>query len=123
MAALCWFASPAGRRLLGVRHPVSQRLGVFLFLPFGLGTSPARNDNCAKEVLRLAPPARPSFRIIDSLGDLRLAEVDGSQGRSFIDMARFMEVLTRSGVRLHPRAGKRCWPTLPIPSFGFLVTH
>ena len=32
-----WLVSPARRRLQGVRHPVTLRLRVFLFLPFGLG--------------------------------------------------------------------------------------
>ena len=38
---LRWAASPACGRLLGVSHPVAQRLGVYLFLPFGLGYRPA----------------------------------------------------------------------------------
>ena len=34
---LHWLVAPARRRFLGVRHPLSGILGVYLFLPFGLG--------------------------------------------------------------------------------------
>ena len=37
---LHWLASPACRRLLGVRCPVAHHLAVHLFLPFGWGPSP-----------------------------------------------------------------------------------
>ena len=59
---LRWLVSPLPRRSLGVRHPVSGLLGMSLFLPFGFGPSPGRNDGCAKEVLRIAGKIRPPLR-------------------------------------------------------------
>ena len=41
-----WSASPARRRFLSVRHPVTLRLGVCLCLLFGSGPSPGWNDRC-----------------------------------------------------------------------------
>ena len=35
-----WLVAPSRRRYLGVRHPLSGVLGVYPFLPFGLGPSP-----------------------------------------------------------------------------------
>ena len=67
-----WLASPAFRRSLGVRHPATRRLCVHLFLPFGLGPSPEWNDRYVREVLRVVKLLRPSPRVIDSVGDLRL---------------------------------------------------
>ena len=49
---LCLFVSPSSRRFLGVRLPLSGRLGVYLFLPFLPGRSPVWNGRCAKEVSR-----------------------------------------------------------------------
>ena len=74
-------ASPARRRFLGVRRPVTLRLGVCLCLPFGSGPSPRWGDRCIKEVLRVARSMRSSLRIIDFVGDPRLMEEDGSRGR------------------------------------------
>ena len=49
--------SPPGRRLLGVSCCASGRLGVYLFLPFGLIPPPGWSDRCVKEVLRVAKRA------------------------------------------------------------------
>ena len=39
-----WLVAPAHRRPLGVRRPLTGALGVYLFLPFGLGPPPGWND-------------------------------------------------------------------------------
>ena len=46
--------SPASRRYLGVRRPVSGLLGAHLFLPFGSEPSPGRHGGCVKGVIRIA---------------------------------------------------------------------
>ena len=51
---LRWLVSPARRRFLGVRRPVSGRLSVYSFLPFGLGLSPGWNGCCVMEILRIS---------------------------------------------------------------------
>ena len=71
---LCWLVSPECRRVLGARHPVSGRLGVYLFPPSGLRPSRGWNDCCVKEILRIAPLRIPSLQIIDFAGDLGLVE-------------------------------------------------
>ena len=42
--SLHWLVAAARRRFLGVRRPITGRLGVHLFLPFGLGPPPGWND-------------------------------------------------------------------------------
>ena len=39
-----WPIHPESRRRLGVRHPISRRLGVYLFLPPGLSAAPGYNE-------------------------------------------------------------------------------
>ena len=53
------------RRFLGVQCLVPKFMGLYLFLPLGLGPSSGRNDRRAKEVLRAANLVRPSLRAID----------------------------------------------------------
>ena len=64
---------------------------------------------------------RPSLRVIDFAGDLRLVEEDGARGRLFASMVRIMELLAQIGVRFHTRGGKRWWLTQSIPWLGFVV--
>ena len=45
---LHWLVAPSRRRCLGVRHPLSGVLEVYIFLPFGLGPSPGWNDRPVK---------------------------------------------------------------------------
>ena len=44
---------------------MSGVLGVYLFLPFGLGPSPGRNDACEKAVLEVPRAHLPRLRIVD----------------------------------------------------------
>ena len=48
-----WKVNKESRKWLGVRHPVSGRLGVFLFVPFGLGPAPRINDRNVAEIIRV----------------------------------------------------------------------
>ena len=66
---LHWLVAPPRRCFLGVRHPVSGRLGVYLFLPFGLSQSPGRNDCCVRKVLGVSPVRLPRLKIIDVAED------------------------------------------------------
>ena len=47
---LRWLVSPWGVRLIGVTHPASGRLGVYLSLPFVLGQRPGYDGHCVKEL-------------------------------------------------------------------------
>ena len=79
---LHWLVSPERRRFLGVRHPAASRPGAYLFLLFGSGPSPGRNDCCVKEIPRISRLQIPSLRIIDILCDLRHVESMGYSRRS-----------------------------------------
>ena len=60
---LQWLVAPSRRRYLGVRHPVTGVLGVYLFLPCGLGPShrverQVREGRTARSPRALPPAAR-----------------------------------------------------------------
>ena len=118
---LHWPVAPAHRRFLGVRHPTTGVLGVYLFLPFGLGPSPGINDGCVKEVLSVVRSQFPSLRVIDFVDDVRLVEASGEHDALAASMTGMMSVLDRMGVRYHTKEGKRWWPTRVIPWLGFEV--
>ena len=64
--------SPALRRDLGVRQPVSGRLGVSLSHPVGLGPYPVWNARCVGGLLRETASVCLPLRIVYFVGDLRL---------------------------------------------------
>ena len=97
---LChWLASLARRCFLGVRRPMSGRLGVYFFLPFDLCPFQKWNDCCVMELLRLVAKVRPSLLIIDFVDDLRLVELSGDRPQLSCDAARHMELQSKVGVR------------------------
>ena len=57
---LLWLLSPASRRFLGVRRHNSDRLGVYVFFPLGLGPSPGWNYRCVEETPLFARGVSPS---------------------------------------------------------------
>ena len=116
---LRWLVSPSCRRRVGVRRPVGGIWGTFLFLPFGLGLSPGRNDACVKAGLKVV--RFPLLRIVGLADDLR--SVDGSGERDVLaaGTAGALSPLEDMGVRFHTIEGKRWWPTRRIPWLGFEV--
>ena len=60
-----------------MRRPVTGRLGVYIFLPFG---------RCVKGIVRVAARVRNALRVIDYADDLRLVEVDGDGTQLFRGM-------------------------------------
>ena len=81
--------APERRQLLGVRHPESGRFGVCLFLPFGLGPSPGRNDCSAQEIQGIDRLQIFSLKITDFVGDLTLADSVGAHDELAVDMVAF----------------------------------
>ena len=102
-------APPESGHLGAARHPASGSLGVYLFLPFGLGSPLGWNDRCVKGMLPIAAMVCSSFRVFD-LG--RLAT--GSTRFSF-RMARLMELLSRLGLRSHAKGTNWRRPCLRVP--------
>ena len=74
-----------------------------------------------KELPRAVRLLRPSLRVIDFANNLRLVEEDGFRDRSFVGMARKMELPTRMGVHFHTREDRRRWSAQSIPWIDFVA--
>ena len=114
-------ASPSRRRFLGVRHPVSSTLRVYLFIPLGLVPPPGWNDFFVRAVLNSAQLKFSSLRALDIVGDLRLLDANGEHYMLAANMTRFMSYLNDIGVGYHEKDGKRWWPIRSIPRLGHAV--
>ena len=78
-----WKVNSKSRKWLGVRHPVSKRLGVFLFVPFGLGPAPGINDRNVAEIIRVVKEMNPGIEVVVFVDDLRLFNTpDGSRSEA-----------------------------------------
>ena len=82
--------APTRRRYFGARHPISGILGVYFFLPFGLGPSPGWNDKCVRAVLELARAQFPQLRMVVFVGDIRFVDASGEHGALAVGMTGFM---------------------------------
>ena len=69
---LHWKVHRDSRRWLGLRHPITGRLGVFLFVPFGLGPAPGINDRNVAEVVRVCKRQTMDLEVVAFVDDLRL---------------------------------------------------
>ena len=67
-----WLIHPSSRRWLGLRHPATQQLGVFLYLPFGLGPAPGINDRNVAEITRVVSQSVTEVNVVAFVDDLRL---------------------------------------------------
>ena len=116
-----WPIHPSCRHLLGVRHPVSGRLGSYLFLPFGLGPSPGINDRNVKELIRVVVSHTPGALISDFVDDLRLSHSSGTRAGAERVLSSAISCLTALGVQIHSKPGKLILPTTRIPWIGFVI--
>ena len=64
---------------MGLRHPITKRLGVFLFVPFGLGPTPGINDRNVSEVIRVCKLQTKDIKVVAFVDDLRLFNNSPSQ--------------------------------------------
>ena len=118
---LRWLVAPSRRRYLGVRHPATGVLGVYLFLPFRLGPPPGWGDTCVRAVLGAVRVNIPRLRLVDFVGDIRCAYSSGEHGELAPGMAGFMSLVDRMSARYHTEDGKWWWPTRAMPWSGFVV--
>ena len=125
---LHWLVHADSRRRLGVRHPTSGRLGVFLFLPFGLGPAPGINDRNITEVVRVVRDAVEDINVATFVDDLRLINRYDPNRSPEDDMALlsvklwdFKETCESMGMRIHEKPGKLIWPTTAIEWIGWLI--
>ena len=102
---LHWLVAPDRRRFLGVRRPLPGVLGVYLFLPFGLGPSPGWNDRCVKAALAVARARFPSLRIVDFGDEARLVDETGERDELARGMIGLLPLLGDMGVRYRAEDG------------------
>ena len=126
-----WKVHPESRRWLGLRHPISGNLGVFLFVPFGLGAAPGINDRNVAEVIRVAREHVGDINVTAFVDDLRLFNptslaLDESSDHIVMThkLIHFKEVCEELGMSVH-----KTWQVdLAIPvhnmaGLGYLVSH
>ena len=107
---LHWLVAPSCRRCLGVRHPLTGVLGVYLFLPVGSGPSPGINDGCVRAVLEVVRAHRPCLRIVDFVDDIRLVGTSGEHDALAASMTNMLAILGRMAsvtIRRRARGGGR----------------
>ena len=123
-----WKVHHTSRKWLGVRHPVTKRLGVFLFVPFGLGPAPGINDRNVAEVMRVASIHLPDVEGVVFVDDLRLFNSPDPQRTEQEDkelltfrLIEYKELCEQLGMQVHTKAGKLIWPTQTIDWLGWIV--
>ena len=110
---LHWLVAPSRRRYVGVRRPMSGVLGVYLFLPVGLGPPPGWYDKCVTAVLEAARARFPELYVVDFVGDIRFVGASGEHDALAAGIKDFTPPLEQMGVRYHAKEGKGWWPTAP----------
>ena len=96
---------------------MSGALGVYLFLPVGLGSSPGRNTLYVKVVLGSARSKFPSLRILDFAFGLWLADAAGKHESLAAGMTGLMSLLNDMGVGYHTK--RESGGGRPAPSRGW----
>ena len=125
---LHWKVHKDSRRWLGLRHPSTGRLGVFLFVPFGLGPAPGINDRNVGEVIRVAKSHTKDVHVVAFVDDLRLynqcesalSELDDKNLLTF-RLLEFKDLCEQMGMSVHEKPGKLIWPTQLISWVGWEV--
>ena len=113
---------------MGLRHPITKRLGVFLFVHFGLGPAPGINDRNVAEVIRVGKIQSSDIEVVAFVDDLRLfntapghlSESDDKNLLTF-KLKEFKESCEFLGVVVHEKPGKLIWPTQEIGWIGWLI--
>ena len=108
---LHWLAAPSRRRPVGVRRPATGILGVYLFLPFGLGPPPGWGDARVKALPEVARSRLQRLGVLDFAYDMRLVTTDGERDTLAADVTGATSLLDDLGTRYHAVEGKRLWPT------------
>ena len=123
-----WKVHRDSRKWLGLRHPITRRLGVFLFVPFGLSPAPGINDRNVSEVIRVCKLHTPDLEVVAFVDDLRLfnssatplSESDDKDLLTF-KLMEFKESCEHLGLAVHEKPGKLIWPTQLIGWIGWEI--
>ena len=123
---LHWLVHSSSRRKLGVRHPITSQLGVFLFLPFGLSPAPGINDRNVGEVIRVCENAVRGVAVVAFVDDLRLFNIqaDSPEEDKATLTARLWEFKDKCealGLLVHEKPGKLIWPSTSIEWLGWHI--
>ena len=120
-----WLVAPVARRWLGFRHEEAGFYGAHVFLPMGLGLSPAENDRNVKEAVRVFyQVARSPPSVLDYVDDLRQTrgdELATSEAQAKKDLQGVFFVFSLMGLLLHTKKSKLIEPTKRCPWLGFEV--
>ena len=123
-----WKVHKDSRNWLGLRHPLTNRLGVFFFVPFGLGPAPGINDRNVAEVIRVSKLQTPDLEVAAFVDDLRLFNAGPTQLSEKEDkdmlafkLMEFKETCEYLGMSVHEKPGKLIWPTQVISWIGWDV--
>ena len=123
-----WKMHKKSRKWLGLRHPITHRLGVFLFVPFGLGPAPGINDRNVAEVIRVCKLRTLELEVTAFVDDLRLINDTPSQLSESDDkdiltfkLIEFKENCEYLGMEVHEKPGKLIWPTQLIGWIGWEI--
>ena len=116
------------RRRLGLRHPITGQLGVFLYLAFGLGPAPGINDRNVSEAVRAALTIIPGLLNDTFVDDLRLtndhstfSSEDEDRELLFFRLCELKSTLELMGFQIHHKAGKFIPPTQRIDWIGWMI--
>ena len=123
---LHWPLHASCRRKLGVRHPWTGKIGVYLFLPPGLGPAPAINDVHVAEVVRVAAQGMPLHiaRYVDDLRMLNSVSMPPEDDKQLLSLqlACVKDKLERVGIEVHDKPGKLIQPTQEIEWLGWVIS-
>ena len=119
-----WAVSPAIRRLLGIRWPGSERVGTFLFLPFGLVPAPGENEWFVRELVEKVVLKVGNVHAEVYVDDVRL--VDQGEGVASREVMNgriwgVIEGLERMGCVIRRKDGKLFEACRRIPYMGMTV--
>ena len=122
---LHWAVHSSCRRRLGVRHPLSGRVGVYLFLPLGLRCAPGINERFVAAVVKAA--ARPLrihvCRYVDDLRIVNTERLPPIQDANLLNLQLhcLKENLEACGLKIHVKPGKLIKATTNIDWIGWAV--
>ena len=123
---LHWPIHRDSRHRLGIRHPWTHALGVYLFLPPGLAPAPGINEQHVQEVVRVASLHVPIIirRFVDDLRLLNDSNLSPDDDERLLNLRldTLKANLEELGVQVHSKAGKLIRATQDIEWLGWSIS-
>ena len=112
-----WPIHSDSRRRLGVRHPITDQKGVYLFLPRGLSSAPGHNETFVEKAVTAASKMLQLnvARFVDDLRITNKGEVAAHNDEALLNVQLecLKYNLEHMGIHIHTKEGKR--RTIPPP--------